>query len=210
MGNPEDPGRKGPEVGLKSKRENPKEGAEWAACLERIVQSDPRALEALYDRFSPLLFGTILAIVKRREDAEDVLCELFHQIWRKAAAFDSAKGSVHGWLLSLARNRAIDKLRSRDFKRGKLEDGAVMDMDGYGREGEPDPLDMAAHSQRMVRVRAALGKIHPEQRRVIEEAYFSGYSQSQVSDRLGMPLGTVKTRMRDGMKILQSLLKDAL
>jgi RNA polymerase sigma-70 factor (ECF subfamily) len=195
------------QVGVKPKRD---EGPEWAACLQRVAQGDARALESLYDRFSPLLFGTVMAIVKRREDAEDVLCELFHQVWRKAAAFDAEKGGVHGWLLSLARNRAIDKLRSRDFKRGHREDGAVMDMDEYGGGNEADPLDMAAHSQRMNRVRAALQKIHPEQRRVIEEAYFSGYSQSQVSERLGMPLGTVKTRMRDGMKILQALLKDAL
>lgn len=187
------------------------DGSELLDCLRLIAQRDTRALAGLYDRFSPLLYGTILSIVRRKEDAEEVIGSVFFHVWQKASDYDAAKGSVYGWLLCIARSRALDRLRSRGYKGDRREDSGGIDPEELVHRGGQDPLEQAHHSQCMVRVRAALQRIPPEQRAVIEEAYLQGYSQSEVAGRLGMPLGTVKTRMRDGMKTLQTLLnaKDA-
>ncbi len=179
---------------------------EW---LRRIAQRDARALESLYDRFSPVLYGTVLSIVRRKEDAEEVLGAVFFHVWQKAADYTPAKGSVYGWLLCIARSRALDRLRTRGYKGARREDSGGMDLEELIHEKGDDPLEQAHQSQAMDRVRAAMQRIPPEQRKVIEEAYLLGYSQSEVAGRLGMPLGTVKTRMRDGMKTLQGLLKGA-
>lgn len=185
-------------------------GPGMTECMERIATRDPRALETLYDRYSRVLFAVILSIVKRKEDAEEILGDIFFQVWEKAERYDASKGSVYGWLLALARNRSIDRLRSKGYKQGRQEDSETGEMDGFAGEGLDNPLDKADLSQRMTRVRAALEKISPDQRRVIETAYLEGYSQSEVAERLGLPLGTVKTRMRDGMKHLQTLLRELL
>lgn len=178
--------------------------------MEHIAARDARALEDLYDRFSKVLFSVIISIVKRREDAEEILGDIFFQVWEKAGSYDSARGSVYGWLLALARNRSIDRLRSKGYKQGRQEDSETGEMDGFATEGLMNPLDSAELSQRMDRVKAALERISPDQRRVIETAYFEGRSQSEVAEKLGLPLGTVKTRMRDGMKTLQTMLRDLL
>ncbi|MDB5048554.1 MAG: polymerase sigma-70 factor, subfamily [Fibrobacteres bacterium] len=183
------------------------DGPDLIECMERIVRRDARALEFLYDRFSNVLFRFVLAFVKRREDAEDVLGEIFFQVWRKAETFDRDKGSVYGWLLSIARSRAIDRLRSKQFKNDRMEDPGLLDMDDLAGASSVSPLDLAERSMMMKHVRSAMDSIPSDQRRVIEEAYLGGFSQSQVANRLGLPLGTVKTRMRDGMRTLQSILK---
>jgi RNA polymerase sigma-70 factor (ECF subfamily) len=183
------------------------DGPQLIECMERIVLRDARALEFLYDRFSNVLFGFVIAIVKRREDTEDVLGEIFFQVWRKADTFDPSKGSVYGWLLSIARSRAIDRLRSKQYQSNRREDSGAMDMDELVGNQAGDPHEMAEHSLRMRHVRSAMDIIPSDQRRVIEEAYLGGYSQSQVANRLGLPLGTVKTRMREGMRTLQIILK---
>lgn len=185
------------------------DGTILVESLRRIAQRDARALETLYDRFSPLLYRTILSIVRRREDAEEVLGAVFFHVWQKAADYSPAKGSVYGWLLCITRSRALDRLRTRGYKGNQRENSGGIDPDEMAQVGGADPLEQAHQSQCMERVRAALECIPPEQRKVIEEAYLRGYSQSEVAGRLGMPLGTVKTRMRDGMKTLQILLKDA-
>jgi RNA polymerase sigma-70 factor (ECF subfamily) len=179
-------------------------------CMERIAARDAKALEALYDRYSRVLYAVILSIVKRKEDAEEILGDIFFQVWEKAGSYDGGKGSVYGWLLALARNRSIDRLRSKGYKQGRQEDSETGEMDGFVNNGLDNPLDKAELSQRMERVKAAMEKISPDQRRVIESAYFEGWSQSEVAERLGLPLGTVKTRMRDGMKHLQTMLRDLL
>lgn len=175
--------------------------------MERITRRDSKALELLYDRFSKVLFGFVLAIVKRREDAEDVLGEIFFQAWRKADTFDRSRGSVYGWLLTIARTRAIDRIRSKQFQSSRREDSGSVDIEELMENCADNPHDLAEHSLRMRCVRSAMDNIPMDQRKVIEEAYLGGYSQSQVADRLGLPLGTVKTRMRDGMRSLQSMLK---
>jgi RNA polymerase sigma-70 factor (ECF subfamily) len=181
--------------------------AQIQELMERIVLRDERALEILYDRFSKVLYAAVLCIVKSREDAEEILCEVFHQVWEKAASYDPARGAVYTWLLRAARNRAIDKIRSKDHKNSRLAADQDGEMDAYEGPETPSALDGIVLSERAAVVKAALGGIAPEQRSVLEAAYFEGYTQSQIAARAGLPLGTVKSRMRDGMKVLQATLK---
>jgi RNA polymerase sigma-70 factor (ECF subfamily) len=181
--------------------------AEVRELMERIVRRDERALELLYDRFSKTLYAAVVCIVKSREDAEEILCEVFHQVWERAAQYDAARGAVYTWLLRMARNRAIDKIRSKDHKNSRLDADHDGEMDGFEAGQALSALDGIVLSERAAVVKEALAEISPEQRHVLEAAYFEGYTQSQIAARAGLPLGTVKTRMRDGMKVLQNRLK---
>jgi RNA polymerase sigma-70 factor (ECF subfamily) len=180
---------------------------EAAELMGRIVGRDERALEILYDRFSRALYAAVIVIVKKREDAEEILCEIFQQVWEKAASYDLERGAVYTWLLRMARNRAIDRIRSREYKNRSQDADEVEEMDALAAPSAENALDHIVLSERAGFVKQALGEISPDQRRVLEIAYFEGFSQSQIAERLDLPLGTVKTRMRDGMKALQALLK---
>jgi RNA polymerase sigma-70 factor, ECF subfamily len=176
--------------------------------MQRIAERDAKALRDLYGRFSKALYNVIFAIVKRREDAEEILCEIFQQVWEKAPTYDISKGSVYTWLLTMARNRAIDRIRSKGYKSGKNESAVQVDdmasLDHYNQ------LDHVMLSERAAIVKTALQKLSPDQRRVLETAYFEGRTQTEIAATLGVPLGTVKSRVRDGMKAMHGLLKDLL
>jgi RNA polymerase sigma-70 factor (ECF subfamily) len=133
-------------------------------------------------------------------------------VWDRAVSYDPARGAVYTWLLRMARNRAIDRIRSRDHKNRALEADIggddSGDMDLFAGTSEANPLDGIVLSERAAAVRAAFSGISPEQRAVLEAAYFEGHTQSQIAQRDGLPLGTVKTRMRDGMIALRVLLQD--
>ena len=176
--------------------------------MQRIAKRDPKALRDLYGRFSKVLYNAIFAIVKGKEDAEEILCETFFQVWEKAPAYDIAKGSVYTWLLTMARNRSIDRLRSKGYKNGKAE--ASMEPDDLAGLDHGNQLDNVVLAERAAIVKTALDGISPEQRHVLETAYFEGRSQSEIATALGIPLGTVKSRVRDGMKAMQGLLKDLI
>ena len=178
--------------------------------MERIVRRDDRALEELYERFSRALYAVILGIVKKKEDAEEILCEIFFQVWEKAPSYDLGKGSVYTWLLTLARNRAIDRIRSKGYKNQNLNDDSAEEMDLFSSPDAENQLDNVVLAERAALVKTALDKIAPEQKQVLEVAYFEGYTQNEIAERLNLPIGTVKTRMRSGMKALQDLLKDLL
>lgn len=196
--------------------------AEVPALMKAIAARDEEALRELYGRFSKALYHAILAIVKRKEDAEEILCDVFHQVWEKASAYEAQKGSVYTWMLTLSRNRAIDRLRSKGYKAALAERQSAADSGGpEAAEGldaldllasasAESPLDRTLLSERAALVQAALRKISPEQRQVLEVAYFEGYTQTEIAEKLGLPLGTVKSRARDGMKLLHHLLKDAI
>jgi RNA polymerase sigma-70 factor (ECF subfamily) len=180
--------------------------AEIPALMQRIAQRDDKALAELYGRFSKAIYNVIFGIVKRKEDAEEILCEIFFQVWEKAPTYDIAKGSVYTWLLTMARNRSIDRLRSKGFKNGKAE--SAMEPDDMAGLDHNSQLDNVVLAERAGMVKAALGKISQDQRRVLETAYFEGQTQTEIAATLGVPLGTVKSRVRDGMKAMQALLKD--
>ncbi len=182
---------------------------EIPALMQRIAQRDTKAFRELYGRFSKVLYNAIFAIVKGKEDAEEILCEIFQQVWEKAPSYDIGKGSVYTWLLTMARNRAIDRIRSKGYKADKATDGGD-GLDDLAAAQQDSQLDEVVLSERAALVKQALQRISPDQRRVLETAYFEGSSQTEIAERFGLPLGTVKSRVRDGMKALQNLLKDVL
>jgi RNA polymerase sigma-70 factor (ECF subfamily) len=186
--------------------------SEAADLMARVAMRDERALETLYDRYSKVLYAAMVCIVKSREDAEELLCDVFQQVWDRATSYDPARGAVYTWLLRMARNRAIDKIRSRAHKNQGLQVDVGGDdpgnMDVYAGSSDANPLDGIVLSERAAAVRAAFSGISVEQRSVLEAAYFEGYTQSQIAERNGLPLGTVKTRMRDGTIALRALLQD--
>lgn len=176
------------------------------ALITRIAGKDEQAFATLYDQYARLLFSVVLSIVKKQEDAEEVLQEVFLQIWNRASTFDTARENVYAWLTALARNRAIDRIRSRAYRNTQQEVGEVF-LDVSGLEETGTALDAMVMMEQADEVRQALKEIPSEQRELIEMAYFEGHSQSQLAERLNLPLGTVKTRMRQGMKKLCGLLE---
>ncbi len=183
--------------------------AEIPVLMERIANRDPKALKDLYGRFSKVLYNTIFSILKMKEDAEEILEEVFFQVWEKAPQYDIAKGSVYTWMLTMARNRAIDRVRSKGFKNGKAMDQAA-DVDALSNHDQTSQLDQVVLSERAVHVKTAMNRLSFDQRQVLETAYFEGQSQTEIAGTLGIPLGTVKSRVRDGMKAMQILLKDLI
>lgn len=176
--------------------------------MNKIKSRDAEALSLLYDNYQRVLFGLILSIVKKREEAEDLLQEVFTQIWEKAEHFDTEKGSVHTWIVSLTRNKSIDRLRSKVYKEQKKQSVSLDDDDVFHPlySDDHDPLENTIFADRAKRMKEALEKLSDKQREIVQVAYFGGLSQSEISEQYDIPLGTVKTRMRDGMIKLKELL----
>jgi RNA polymerase sigma-70 factor, ECF subfamily len=173
-----------------------------------IGAKDPEAFEVFYDRHGGVAYSLAYRIVGEKAAAEDVTQEAFISIWRSGARFDRARGSVRSWMLSIVRNRAIDALRSRAGKAPKLtfDDDAVLDQ----RPSEELTDDEAMRNETAGELRGALGELPGEQSKVIELAYFGGFSQSEISRMLGVPLGTVKGRMRLGLEKIRGELAEGL
>lgn len=171
-------------------------GASDWSLLERIVRKDESALSALYDRYSGLVYAESIRILRDAGAAQEILQDLFFQIWRTAEKFDPQRGSLPGWLLVAARNRSISRLRRRDNReRDELTETSVV---------LPCTLESsAAQNQLLGRIKAALGSLPNGQREAIELAYFEGMSHSEIAGRTGTPLGTVKTWIRSAMDALR-------
>lgn len=169
--------------------------------LKAIAARDEAALAQLYDRYRTILFGLLMRILNNREEAEDVLQEVFLQVWRKAADFDESRGRPFTWLVTLARSRGIDRLRTLASRERIAEAGAREVVEEIS-----DAATDAFKSEQRGLVSDALAKLPDEQKGPIMLAYFDGLTQSEIATRLGAPLGTVKTRMRTGMIRLRELL----
>ena len=180
--------------------------------MKRIASQDPVALSLLYDKYHKILFGLLLSVLKKKEEAEDLLQEVFTTIWQKADQFDTERGSAYTWIVSLTRNKGIDRLRSKVYKEQKRQSTSLNDDDVFQPlySDENSPLESTILSERASQLYTALQKLSEKQRTVIQVAYFDGLSQSEISDKLDLPLGTVKTRMRDGMLKLRELLEGEL
>ena len=174
-----------------------------AALVGRIVGGDERALGELYDRHSGLLFGLLLRILKQRGDAEEVLQEVFVQAWTRADTYNETLGSPAAWLIGIARNRAIDRLRTNAARLRAVE----QTMPSASIE---TPETSASTSEKQRDVQRALAVLPPEQRELITHAYFDGLTQSELAERFNLPLGTVKTRIRTGLLTLRGLLQRSL
>lgn len=186
------------------------QGDEDRRLIAAIQEGDQSALARLYDRYSSLVYTLVVRIVKETAEAEDVLQEIFLSIWNKAALFDATKGSVYTWIVTIARRKAIDRLRSKELanraERLEAEDVASLPDAAY----TANPLNAAIGSEYERLMREALATLSNEQRIVIELSYFDGYTQEQISQRLNVPLGTVKTRMRQGLMKLRDHLQERL
>jgi RNA polymerase sigma-70 factor, ECF subfamily len=170
--------------------------------LVQIAAGNHHAVAELYDATSAVVFGLALRILQARDAAEDVIVEVYSQVWTQAATYDAQRGTPLAWILTITRSRAIDVLRSQKRARAEEPMEAVGDLPA----ATPNPEEQSVALERHYLVKQALENLTTEQRQVIELAYFSGLSHSEIAVRLGQPLGTVKTRVRLGMLRLRELL----
>ncbi|MGH3650590.1 MAG: ECF RNA polymerase sigma factor SigK [Acidimicrobiia bacterium] len=168
--------------------------------FSRIVQRDRDAFSDLYDELSPLVYGLAMRTTKSAALAEEVTQEVFIQVWRQAERFDSSKGSARSWVATLAHRRAVDVVR-------KTQASADRDDALPPEFPAADVSEDVVESDERARVRAAVGELTDLQREAIELAYFGGLTYREVAERLETPLGTVKTRMRDGLARMRSIME---
>ena len=177
------------------------------ALLPSVARGDTAAFESLYDRYSSTLYALLLRILANPEDAQEVLQEAFVKAWTNAKMFDASRGSEIAWLISIARSRGIDRLRSRRIRVDRENDaGREISIRSSFVESTTG-ADKAVQSQESSAVRSALSELPDAQRAALELAYFEGLSQSEIAAKLGEPLGTIKTRMQLGMKKLRERLQ---
>jgi RNA polymerase sigma-70 factor (ECF subfamily) len=173
-----------------------------ADLLARVGEHDREAFEILYGRYVRSVFGLALRRLGDRGHAEDAVQEAFAAIWRSASTYRPERGAAGGWLYTVARNAIVDRLR----RNGPTADAELPEL----ASAEPGPAQQAEDSDVSWRVHRALEELQPREREVIELAYWSGMSQSEVAEYLGLPLGTVKTRTRSGLARLASVLEGEL
>ena len=170
--------------------------------VARMALGDASALGELYDAHARSIYTLALRIVGDPSDAEDIVQEVFTQAWRQASRYDSARATVIGWLLMMTRSRSLDRLRARQARPDRTIAAPLPDLASTAPGQEADALT----SEDVERVRAALGRLGDAWRTPIELAYYEGLSQSAIAERLGQPLGTVKTRMRMALAQLREWL----
>ena len=179
---------------------------EGIELIARIARQDKTAFSRFYDLYSPLAYTFAMRILRVRSDAEDLVQEIFVQAWKNASSYNPKRGKPEAWIITMTKSRAIDKIRSlRRVDRGTpaLEELSRLQTGEAGRRD-------AMHSEVKLTVEGAMAGLSEPQRTVLEMAYFEGLTQSEIAQRLEIPLGTVKTRIRDGLKNLRTFLKTQL
>ena len=180
----------------------PEDPKESVSLIREVARGDRDAFRRFYDRYATLVFTFAMRILRVRSEAEDLLQEIFLQVWRQAGDYDLKRGSPEAWLITITRSRAINRLR--DIRR---RDKGVVPLEDPMKESLGKVQNGSAESEARVMIGGALSQISEAQRKVLELAYFDGLTQSEVAARLGEPLGTVKTRMRDGLERLRGLMR---
>jgi RNA polymerase sigma-70 factor (ECF subfamily) len=175
---------------------------EWLQLVRAVARGDQRALHSLYEQTHRIVFTLIVRITANRETAEEVTLDVFHDVWRKAATYDPANGSVVGWIMNQARSRAIDRLRFDQRKKR---------VNAYPDSLRPttdivDPQQACLFEEQSRLLRNALELLTSDERNVIETAFFSELTHEETARRLNQPLGTVKTRIRSGLGKLREAL----
>lgn len=174
-----------------------------ARAVGAVARGDREALGLLYDRHAPLLLALGVRIFSDRREAEDVLHDVFVEVWKRAGDYDPRRGSVKTWLALRMRSRCLDRVRSAAYSRGRpLSDAGEVERD-RATHGAPAEVEGAPDRSR---VRAALTGLSDEQRVVLELGYFEGLSSTEIAERLGVPVGTVKSRVRIGLGHLRRAL----
>jgi len=174
--------------------------------VRRVCGGDVRAFEALYDRYCRLVYSIALRALSDPNSAEDVVQEAFFRLWERARQFDGSRGPFVAWLIGVARNRAIDE-RRRQSRRLRVEAPGIVEQDLLADTEGTDPCLAGVVTEQREAVRGALATLPVEQRFVLELAYFQGLTQQEIANALGHPLGTVKTRIRLGMRKVRSALE---
>src|SRR5271169_6565211 len=163
--------------------------------VARIRAGDQQALSELYDRYANVVYGVALRILQDTGAAEDILQDIFLQLWRRPDAFDSSRGSLTAWLAVIARHRSIDRLRKRRPE-SDIEDCVIT--------SGPDLRDETERTLVVEKIRGALAEMNPDQRTALEMAFFQGLTHSEIAAKTGEPLGTIKTRIRSGLQQLRA------
>ncbi len=176
---------------------------ELTQLIALTAQGDQSALATFYDRTSPQVFGLVLKILNNREAAEEVTLDVYTQVWRQAHTYDNTRGAPGAWLMMVARTRAIDRFRAGAVEHGRTESLDAIEL--FASDDETPEKDVEGQERRRY-VRQALALLSEEQRQAIALAYFYGLSQSEIAEKLNVPLGTVKTRIRLGMIKLREAL----
>jgi len=180
-------------------------GAADSALVEKMMAGDESALAALYDRYSGMLFAMLLRVLRDRQAAEEILQDLFLQLWRDPARFDASRGSLPAWLMVIGRNRALSRLRTREYRETPEE------IDTLPANTVPSSVNIEDETQRnllMEKLRKAMAALPAEQREAVELAYFEGMTQTEIATHTGSPLGTVKSRVRAAMQSLKLVFDD--
>lgn len=178
--------------------------------IKKISERDQNALSEFYDIHSGYLYTIIYYIVKDEAEAEDLLQEVFLQIWEKINSYDESLGNPLAWIVRLTRNKAIDRIRSKSFKKRSGETDIEKFFDLSEEPASSNPETISALNQEQTEIANAIKSLNENQRDLIEFAYFRGYSQSELAEHFKIPLGTVKTRMRAAMTALREKLKNLL
>jgi RNA polymerase sigma-70 factor, ECF subfamily len=173
----------------------------WVALVKSIAAGDQLALHELYEMAHRVVFTLIMRITANRETAEELTIDVFHDVWRRAARYDAANGTVLGWIMNQARSRAIDRLRFESRKK-RSQGGNVQPLD----EVAADPSDLLGMREQRESLRAALAALTPDERQAIEITFFGGLTYAEAAARLKQPLGTIKTRIRSGLHKLRHAL----
>lgn len=173
-----------------------------AALLAAVARGDQDAFAVLYDRFAGVVYGVVRRTLRDPAQSEEVAQEVLVELWRTANRYDPSRGGVSTWILTLAHRRAVDRVRSEQSRRNRTERLAATD---HHRDHDEVAEQVALHLEHE-QVRAALDTLTPLQREAVELAYYRGYTYREVAEQLGAPLGTIKTRMRDGLIRLRDAL----
>ncbi|MET0460076.1 MAG: ECF RNA polymerase sigma factor SigK [Ilumatobacteraceae bacterium] len=172
-----------------------------STIIARVAAGDQTAFASLYDQLAPTLFGVIRRVLRDPSQAEEVTQEVFVEIWKQAARFDTERGSVRTWAVTIAHRRAVDRVRSEQAHRDRLLRSATAETDDA-----PTPEDTALDTDDRARARVAMGQLSDTQREALELAVYEGLTHVQIADRLDVALGTVKTRIRDGLIRLRTVM----
>lgn len=179
--------------------------AEDQAAIERMASGDATGLADLYDRYARPVYSLALRILGNQSEAEDVVQEVFAQAWRQAGRYEASRGRVAAWLLTLARSRAIDRLRAIRVRRTDALEDRQVDVEQVA-DVAVSPDAQAISADQRARVRGAVAQLPLVQRTALELAYYEGLTHTEIAARLEEPLGTVKTRIRTGLTRLRELL----
>ncbi|MBF4584357.1 sigma-70 family RNA polymerase sigma factor [Curtobacterium sp. VKM Ac-2865] len=163
--------------------------------LLRVAQGDQQAFSELYDELSGRVLGLITRLLRDRAQSEEVAQEVFLEVWQQAAKFDTKRGSAASWVLTMAHRRAVDRVRAAQSSRDRDTKIGIRDFES-GFDQVSESVEIRIEHERVSR---ALGRLTEFQRQAVQLAYYGGYSHSEMAEQLGVPIGTVKTRLRDGM-----------